>query len=357
MKLVGDLAQCPDHFRMTGVTDEDQIVSLRIVAIYFVMDFDHQRAGRINHMETTLIRFLPDGLRHAMCAENDDRPFRDFVQLFHKDSALLPERIHHMTAVNDLVTYIDGSAVLLERQIHDIDRPIDTGTKPTGIGEIDLHSRRSSLGQCSTRSCCRRSVTIRQINEPRQPNCPIALSFQRSINDETCKIFGRTMGAFARTFPRSSSAEPEPQSQWSLLRETAFGFWGSKVLLTAVEVGLFTTLAGRRLTGAELGKALHFIHVLIPIFLTRSWRWNFSTATVTVLRRSISTAEGSLFLNASSPRYIGGILIMLNARQVYYYFAPIILCADFRRWCSEVGFTRFEVMHWPGHRATAIAYK
>jgi hypothetical protein len=38
--------------------------------------------------------------------------------------------------------------------------------------------------------------------------------------------------------------------------QTAFGFWGSKVLLTAVEFGLFTALGGRRRTGAQLGGEL-----------------------------------------------------------------------------------------------------
>ena len=38
--------------------------------------------------------------------------------------------------------------------------------------------------------------------------------------------------------------------------QTAFGFWNSKVLLTAVELGLFTVLAHRRLSGTELGKEL-----------------------------------------------------------------------------------------------------
>ena len=31
--------------------------------------------------------------------------------------------------------------------------------------------------------------------------------------------------------------------------------------------------------------------------------------------------------------------------------------ADFRRWCSEVGFQRFEVMHLAGPSSAAIAYK
>ena len=42
----------------------------------------------------------------------------------------------------------------------------------------------------------------------------------------------------------------------SSILQTAFGFWHSKVLLTAVEFGVFTKLAGRRLTGAELGAEL-----------------------------------------------------------------------------------------------------
>src|SRR5213596_547000 len=35
--------------------------------------------------------------------------------------------------------------------------------------------------------------------------------------------------------------------------QTAFAFWSSKVLLTAVEFGVFTKLGNRKLTGAELG--------------------------------------------------------------------------------------------------------
>ena len=39
----------------------------------------------------------------------------------------------------------------------------------------------------------------------------------------------------------------------SAILQTGLGFWHSKVLLTAVELGVFTRLAGRRLTGTELG--------------------------------------------------------------------------------------------------------
>jgi hypothetical protein len=43
----------------------------------------------------------------------------------------------------------------------------------------------------------------------------------------------------------------------SAILQTAFSFWSSKVLLTAVEFGLFTKLAERRLTGRELGAELN----------------------------------------------------------------------------------------------------
>src|SRR5262245_6106089 len=42
----------------------------------------------------------------------------------------------------------------------------------------------------------------------------------------------------------------------SPILQTAFAFWSSKVLLTAVEMGVFTRLADRPLTGAELGSEL-----------------------------------------------------------------------------------------------------
>ncbi len=112
------------------------------------------------------------------------------------------------------------------------------------------------------------------------------------------------------------NTDPNPSS----ILQTAFGFWGSKVLLTAVEVGLFTALANRRLTGAELGKALHFHPRAHPDFFDALVAMKFlgrdgdgSQA------KYFNTPEGSLFLDAASPRYIGGILVMLNARLFKFW--------------------------------------
>jgi len=102
--------------------------------------------------------------------------------------------------------------------------------------------------------------------------------------------------------------------------QTAFSFWSSKVLLTAVEFGVFSKLSDRRLTGLELGEELglhpraiaDFFDTLVAMkFLDRDG--DGPTA------RYFNTPEALLFLDAASSRYIGGILIMLNARLFKFW--------------------------------------
>jgi len=51
-----------------------------------------------------------------------------------------------------------------------------------------------------------------------------------------------------------------------------------------------------------------------------------------------------------------GLLMSLN-RLIEFGDAFDYSGADFRDWCSEVGFRRFEVMHLAGASSAAIAYK
>jgi hypothetical protein len=111
-----------------------------------------------------------------------------------------------------------------------------------------------------------------------------------------------------------------PQPNPSRILQTAFSFWSSKVLLTAVEFGLFTRLGGRRLTGAELGGelALHpratadFLDALVAMnFLDREGEGPDS--------KYFNTPEGALFLDQNSARYVGGIMVMLNARLFKFW--------------------------------------
>jgi SAM-dependent methyltransferase len=106
----------------------------------------------------------------------------------------------------------------------------------------------------------------------------------------------------------------------SPILQTAFSFWSSKVLLTAVEFGLFTVLGQRALTADELGDELKlhprgrcdFFDALVAMrFLERQGDG--------AAGRYANTANGLVFLDRTSPRYVGGILEMLNARLFKYW--------------------------------------
>jgi O-methyltransferase domain/Dimerisation domain len=112
----------------------------------------------------------------------------------------------------------------------------------------------------------------------------------------------------------NTSLDPSP------ILQTAFAFWHSKVLLTAVEMGLFTKLAKRPLTGTELGADLNLHPRAIPDFFDALVAMKFlGREGDGAQARYFNTPEGSLFLDEASPRYIGGILIMLNARLFKFW--------------------------------------
>ena len=119
------------------------------------------------------------------------------------------------------------------------------------------------------------------------------------------------------TMPNDPTVKHDP----SPILQAAFGFWSSKVLLTAVEFGLFTKLgATGRLTGAELGRALglhprgigDFFDALVAMrFLEREGSGPGA--------RYFNTPAGAQYLDRASPRYVGGILEMLNARLFKFW--------------------------------------
>jgi hypothetical protein len=102
--------------------------------------------------------------------------------------------------------------------------------------------------------------------------------------------------------------------------QTAFAFWSSKVLLTAVEFGVFTKLGNRRITGAELGAELglhprginDFFDALVAMnFLDREGDGPSA--------KYCNTPAAALYLDRDSPRYIGGVLVMLNDRLFKFW--------------------------------------
>lgn len=94
------------------------------------------------------------------------------------------------------------------------------------------------------------------------------------------------------------------------------GFWGSKVLLSAVELGLFTELAAGPLEGEKIKERLR-LHA-------RSYR-DFLDALVAMgfLQRNeqkySNSPDTDLFLDKNKPGYMGGILEMCNARLFKFW--------------------------------------
>lgn len=109
--------------------------------------------------------------------------------------------------------------------------------------------------------------------------------------------------------PASQALDP------SHIMQIGMGFWPSKVVLSAVELELFTQLGSDAMTGEEVGAriGLHeraiydFLDTLVALGLLA--RAGDGTGA-----RYANTAETALFLDKQSPAYLGGILEMSNAR-------------------------------------------
>ena len=105
--------------------------------------------------------------------------------------------------------------------------------------------------------------------------------------------------------------------------QTGMGFFASKVLLSAVELGLFTELGGESRTGAELEQALglhprgtyDFLDTLVALGMLERDGDGAGA-------RYANTPATALYLDRSSPRYVGGILEMANAR-LYRFWADL----------------------------------
>jgi hypothetical protein len=108
--------------------------------------------------------------------------------------------------------------------------------------------------------------------------------------------------------PGDSAGAPNPEA----IMQLGSGFWASKTLLSAVELGLFSELASAGPLDAEALREALDLH-------PRSAR-DFFDALVALgmLEREDglyrNTTETDLFLDRDKPTYMGGILEMLNAR-------------------------------------------
>jgi hypothetical protein len=104
-----------------------------------------------------------------------------------------------------------------------------------------------------------------------------------------------------------TNEQPTPDA----IMQLGLAFWGSKALLSAVELGLFTTLAQGPLTGETLAAKLglqprgtiDWLDALVSLGMLERARGGYA-----------NTAATGLFLDRAKPSYLAGILEMANAR-------------------------------------------
>lgn len=102
--------------------------------------------------------------------------------------------------------------------------------------------------------------------------------------------------------------------------QIGFGFWGSKVLLTAIELGLFTELGEQGATAGDLAVALQlhersrddFLDALVALGLLERTGDGAE-------RRYANTPATAVFLDRNAPTYLGGMLEMANDRLYRFW--------------------------------------
>lgn len=114
----------------------------------------------------------------------------------------------------------------------------------------------------------------------------------------------------------SDTSRPDPTQIFQI----GMGFMASKVLLSAVELELFTALTDHPMTGAQIGDRLglhprglyDFLDALVAFkFVTREGDGHHG--------RYMNTPETATFLDKNKPSYVGGILEMCNHRLYRYW--------------------------------------
>ena len=106
----------------------------------------------------------------------------------------------------------------------------------------------------------------------------------------------------------------------SRILEVGLGFWQSRTLLSAVELGVFTLLGKEKKSGEEIRTELG-LHI--------RGTWDFLDALVAMkfLEREgdgedakyLNNDLSAMYLDKNSPDYIGGILEMASARLYHYW--------------------------------------
>src|SRR5262245_65547455 len=107
-----------------------------------------------------------------------------------------------------------------------------------------------------------------------------------------------------------------PEVTPDAIMQLGFGYWGSKTLLSAVELRLFTDLARGPLTleevrarfGLHERSARDFLDALVALGMLKREQGRYA-----------NTPATDLYLDRAKPTYIGGMLEMMSERRVRIY--------------------------------------
>src|SRR3569833_1376935 len=125
---------------MAGVADQDDIAPLAGIPLNFHVNLRDQWAGCIKHSEAARFCFCLHRARHTMGREDNRRARRHFLQLLDEYRAEAPQPVNDVGVVHNFVPDIDRTAEQLDRALDDINRPIDSRTESTWVGQKNFHT-------------------------------------------------------------------------------------------------------------------------------------------------------------------------------------------------------------------------
>ncbi|MEX2496531.1 MAG: methyltransferase [Woeseia sp.] len=114
----------------------------------------------------------------------------------------------------------------------------------------------------------------------------------------------------------ATELKPAPNESPEHIMQTGLGFWASKTLLSAVELGLFTELANEPGTTDDLRERLGLHPRAATDFLDALVALGFLERTNGTYRNAPDTDQ---FLDRAKPSYIGGMLEMANNRLYRFW--------------------------------------
>ena len=148
MDMLGAFPYHSDRLVMAEMTDVHDFISFAHETKHLTMHLAHQRARRVDHIQTATLRFGFDLWRHAVRGKHHrhirlGRSIRDLIKFFDEHRALRSQLLDHMTIVHDLTTHVHRRQITMfailrngfQNGLHRQYRPVHAGAETAWIGQ------------------------------------------------------------------------------------------------------------------------------------------------------------------------------------------------------------------------------